>query len=56
MRVPSKCVGLSGPSKSSRGEMRPFPPERTLKQLAPQGITEGSLFVPLDYSRVPQLG
>jgi len=30
--------------------------ERTLKQLAPQGITEGSLFVPLDYSRVPQLG
>jgi hypothetical protein len=30
--------------------------ERTLKQLTPQGITEGSLFVPLDYSRVPQLG
>jgi putative protease len=30
--------------------------ERTLKQLAPLGITEGSLFVPLDYSLVPQLG
>jgi putative protease len=29
--------------------------ERDLKRLAPQGITEGSLFVPLDYSRVPQL-
>jgi putative protease len=30
--------------------------ERTLEQLAPQGITEGSLFVPLNYNRVPQLG
>jgi putative protease len=29
--------------------------ERELKRLAPQGITEGSLFVPLDYSRMPQL-
>jgi U32 family peptidase len=42
--------------KALAGEM-PFEHlERTLKQLAPQGITEGSLFVPLDYSRVPQLG
>jgi U32 family peptidase len=38
------------------GEMPLEHLERTLKQLAPQGITEGSLFVPLDYSRVPQLG
>jgi putative protease len=38
------------------GEMSFEHLERTLKQLAPQGITEGSLFVPLDYSRVPQLG
>ena len=30
--------------------------ERALKQLAPQGMTEGSLFVPLGYSRMPQLG
>jgi hypothetical protein len=38
------------------GEM-PFEQlEHTLKQLVPQGMTEGSLFVPLDYSRVPQLG
>jgi len=42
--------------KALAGEM-PFEHlERSLKQLAPQGITEGSLFVPLDYSRVPQLG
>jgi U32 family peptidase len=38
------------------GEMSFAHLERTLKQQAPQGITEGSLFVPLDYSRVPQLG
>lgn len=29
--------------------------EHDLKHLAPQGLTEGSLFVPLDYSKVPQL-
>ncbi len=29
--------------------------ERTLTALAPQGVTEGSLFVPHDYDRVPQL-
>ena len=29
--------------------------ERTLTALAPQGVTEGSLFVPHDYNRVPQL-
>jgi putative protease len=29
--------------------------EHTLTQLAPQGVTEGSLFVPRDYSKVPQL-
>jgi len=38
------------------GEMPLEQLERTLKQLVPQGMTEGSLFVPLDYSRVPQLG
>lgn len=29
--------------------------ERQLKHLAPQGVTEGSFFVPFDYSKVPQL-
>jgi putative protease len=38
------------------GEMPLEQLEHTLKQLVPQGMTEGSLFVPLDYSRVPQLG
>jgi putative protease len=42
--------------KALVGEMPCEHLERTLKQLAPQGITKGSLFVPLDYSRVPQLG
>ena len=42
--------------KTLAGEMPLEHLEHTLKQLAPQGITEGSLFVPLDYSRVPQLG
>ena len=42
--------------KALAGEM-PFEHlERALKQFSPQGMTEGSLFVPLDYSRVPQLG
>jgi putative protease len=30
--------------------------DRALKRLAPQGITEGSLFIPLDSLRMPQLG
>lgn len=30
--------------------------EHALTPYVPQGTTEGSLFVPLDYSRVPQLG
>jgi putative protease len=38
------------------GEMPLEQLEHTLKQLVPQGMTEGSLFVPLDYNRVPQLG
>jgi len=42
--------------KAFAGEMPLEHLERALTQLAPQGITEGSLFVPLDYSRVPQLG
>lgn len=29
--------------------------EGLLKRYAPQGVTEGSLFVPLDYSRLPQV-
>lgn len=29
--------------------------EQALTRWAPQGVTEGSLFVPLDYSRVPQV-
>jgi len=37
------------------GEMSFTQLERTLKQLAPQGITEGSLFIPLDTASVPQL-
>jgi putative protease len=42
--------------KALAGEM-PFEElERLLTQLAPQDITEGSLFVPFNYSRVPQLG
>jgi putative protease len=41
--------------KALAGEM-PFEElERLLTQLAPQDITEGSLFVPFNYSRVPQL-
>ena len=49
-----KVVGAF--QKTLAGEMTVEHLEHTLKQLAPQGITEGSLFVPLDYSRVPQLG
>ena len=37
------------------GEMSLTHLEQTLKQLVPQGITEGSLFIPLDMVRVPQL-
>jgi putative protease len=37
------------------GEISVATLEQELKRLAPQDITEGSLFIPLDYSRLPQL-
>jgi putative protease len=50
------CQVVGACQKALAGEMPCEDLEPILKQLAPQDITEGSLFVPLNYSRVPQLG
>ncbi len=46
---------ISAAFQQALGGQLSFPQlEQALTRWAPQGVTEGSLFVPLDYSRVPQ--